>query len=106
MQNDFVYRDTYIWNVFKNNFNKRDHKISFETAVEAFNDPLAIVVFDEKNSTAGEDRYRLTGYIPIRPSFITISFTPKPGLTRIFSARKADDKEKEAYIENAGSYCG
>ena len=37
-------------------------------------------------------------------SFVTVSFTPRMELTRIFSARKADEKEKDEYLENARKY--
>jgi uncharacterized DUF497 family protein len=104
MHDNVIYLDRYIWNRFKNDSNKRKHKIGFETAVEVFNDPMAITVFDEENSTDTEDRFKIIGYIPIRPSFVTVSFTPRLELTRIFSARKAGEEEKEAYIENAERY--
>jgi uncharacterized DUF497 family protein len=106
MQDDRVYLNRYIWNRFKNDFNTRKHKISFETAVSVFEDPLAVTVFDEKNSTDTEDRFKIIGYISIRPSFVTLSFTPRGDLIRIFSARKAGEEEKEAYIENAEKYDG
>jgi uncharacterized DUF497 family protein len=104
MRDDVVYRSRYIWTGFKNDLNKRKHKISFEAAVVVFDDPLAVMVFDEENSSDTEDRFRITGYINIRPSFVTLAFTPRGDLIRVFSARKADDGETEAYIENAERY--
>jgi uncharacterized DUF497 family protein len=62
------------------------HKISFETASLAFNDPLAMVVYDFANSTYQEDRYRLTGFLVSHSSFVTVSFTPR--------------KEKDEYLES------
>ena len=104
MYDDVVYENKYIWNRSKNEVNKQRHKISFETASLAFDDPLAMVVYDFTNSTYIEDRYRLTGFLTAHSSFVTVSFTQRMELTRIFSARKADEKEKDGYIENARRY--
>jgi len=105
MYDDVVYKDKFIWNRSKNILNIQRHKISFETASLVFDDPLAMVVYDFDNSTY-EDRYKLTGFLGFHSSFVTVSFTPRMELTRIFSARKADEKEKEEYIENARNYFG
>jgi uncharacterized DUF497 family protein len=104
MYDDVVYEDKFIWNRSKNELNKKRHKISFETASLVFNDPLAMIVYDFIKSTFDEDRYRLTGFLTSHSSFVTVSFTPRTELTRIVSARKADEKEKEEYIENARKY--
>lgn len=106
MYDDVVYNDKFIWNRSKNELNKRKHKVSFETASLAFYDPLAIVVYDTDNSDYNEDRYKLTGFLMSHSVYITVSFTPRMELTRIFSARKADDEEKNEYIENAERYYG
>jgi len=99
--NDVVYKDKFIWNCLKNETNKKRHKISFEAASSVFDDPLAMVVYDYSNSGYNEDRYRITGFLASHPSFITVAFTSRAELTRIVSARKADEKEKDEYIENA-----
>jgi uncharacterized protein len=106
MFDDVVYKDKFIWQRSKNEINIREHEISFETASLAFDDPLAVVVYDLAHSRYDEDRYRLTGFLTYRPSFVTVCFTTRAELTRIFSARKADEKEKYEYIENARQYCG
>ena len=105
MYDDVVYEGKFIWNRSKNELNKQRHKISFETASFAFDDPLAMVVYDFVNSIY-EDRYKLTGFLASHSSFVTVSFTPRMELTRIFSARKADEKEKDEYIENTRRYFG
>jgi len=104
MCNDIVYKDKFIWQRSKNEINKREHKISFETASLAFDDPLAVVVYDFEHSCYNEDRYRLTGFLTSRPSLVTVCFTIRAELTRIFSARKADEKETYEYSENARQY--
>jgi uncharacterized DUF497 family protein len=106
MFDDVVYKDKFIWQRSKNELNQKRHKLSFEAASLAFDDPLAMVVYDFANSLYNEDRYKLTGFISERPSLITVCFTPRTELTRIFSARKADEKEKYEYSENARQYLG
>jgi uncharacterized DUF497 family protein len=104
MYDDLVYEGKFIWNRSKNELNKKRHKISFETASLVFDDPLAMVVYDFANSTYNEDRYRLTGFLTSHSAFVSVSFTTRMELTRIFSARKADENEKDEYIENARRY--
>lgn len=105
MYDDVIYKEKFIWNRVKSEKNKKDHKISFETAALAFDDPLAVVVYDFENSYS-EDRYNLTGFGMFHPDPLTVSFTPRMELTRIFSAGKADEKEKEEYFENARRIIG
>ena len=100
MYDDVVYKNKFIWHRLKNELNIQRHKISFETATDVFDDPFAIIGYDLANSTEQEDRYKITGMMSFRTAFVTVSFTPRGELTRIFSARKGDEKEKEAYIEN------
>ena len=85
---------------------QKRHKLSFEAASLVFDAPLAMVVYDFANSLYNEDRYKLTGFIPTNPSLVTVCFTPRAELTRIFSARKADEKENYEYSENARQYFG
>jgi len=106
MFDDVVYKDKFIWQRSKNEINKKEHKISFETASLVFDDPLAVVVYDLAHSRYDEDRYRLTGFLMSRPSLVTVCFTIRAELTRIFSARKADEKEVYEYRKNARQYCG
>ena len=101
MFDDVIYKGKFIWQQSKNEINKKRHKLSFEAASLAFDDPLAMVVYDIANSGYNEDRYRLTGFITSRPFLATVCFTPRAELTRIFSARKADEKETYEYNENA-----
>ena len=106
MFDDVVYKGKFIWQRSKNEINKKRHKLTFETASLVFDDPLAMVVYDFANSLYNEDRYKLTGFIQASPSLVTVCFTPRAELTRIFSARKADEKEKYEYSENARQYFG
>jgi uncharacterized DUF497 family protein len=40
------------WNPIKAQLNISKHGISFEEAVEVFDDPMALTIFDEENSLA------------------------------------------------------
>jgi uncharacterized DUF497 family protein len=100
---DVIYHGRFMWNRLKAEANHRKHGITFEKATEVFDDPFCIEEYDEENAE-DEDRYNITGFV--ESSYITVSFTLRGNLTRIFSARKADIEEEEAYDENIGRYIG
>ena len=81
----------------------RKHGITFEKATEVFDDPFFVEEYDEENSE-DEDRYNVTGFV--KGIYVTVSFTLRGNLTRIFSARKADIEEEGAYDENIRRYIG
>lgn len=93
----------WIWDERKNRINRRDHKVSFETAQLVFDDPLAITLPDPFPE---EERWRTVG----SPSaeFDVVLFVvhtwPEADATgeevgRIISARKATRGERRAYEE-------
>jgi uncharacterized DUF497 family protein len=51
-----------------------------------------------------EDRYNIVGFV--KGAYMTVSFTLRDNLLRIFSAREADIDEEEAYDENVRRYIG
>lgn len=75
------------WNENKNIENIKKHKISFEQAVAAFNDPMAIPLEDPEHSDENEIRYALVGLCEIGLIFISFTFTDKN--IRLISARNA-----------------
>ena len=103
MYHDVIYNGRFIWNRLKAEANHRKHGITFEEATEVFDDPFFVEEYDEENSE-NEDRYNITGFV--KGIYITVSFTLRGNLTRIFSARKADIEEEEAYDENIRRYIG
>jgi uncharacterized DUF497 family protein len=103
MYDDVIYHGRFIWNRLKAEANQRKHGITFEKATEIFDDPFFIEEYDEENSE-NEDRYNITGFV--KDMYITVSFTLRDNLTRIFSARKADIEEEGAYDENIRRYIG
>ena len=103
MYDDMVYNGRFIWNRLKAEANQRKHGILFEHAAEVFDDPFFVEEYDEEYSE-NEDRYAITGFV--KDTYITVSFTLRDNLTRIFSARKADIEEEGAYNENIKRYIG
>ena len=100
---DIIYKGRFIWSTLKSAANQKKHGISFEKATEVFDDPFFIEEYDEENSE-NEDRYNVTGFLKNR--YITVSFTFRDNLTRVFSARKSDNEEEGAYDENIRRYIG
>ncbi len=70
------------WDELKNEANKRNHGISFETAAFVFND----------------DRYITIGKVR---KVLYVVFTEREDKIRIISARLAEKKEKEIYYGNS-----
>lgn len=90
------------WDPKKASTNKTKHKISFEEALTAFDDPYALIEKDEAHSTATEIRELLIG--EAEPGVLVVVFTirEKGAIYRIISARKANAKEKKLYEETKG----
>jgi len=51
------------WDPRKAHANARKHGITFEEATKIFDDPTAITVFDDKESSSNEDRWATLGQI-------------------------------------------
>ena len=92
---------SWIWDPDKNKANLGKHRLSFETAVSVFDDPLALSVPDPYPL---EERWRTIGVVGGR--FVMVVHTApederqehaRPG--RIISARKATQAERRAYEE-------
>ncbi|MDR1946790.1 MAG: BrnT family toxin [Desulfovibrio sp.] len=85
------------WDTKKAVINKRKHRVSFETAVRVFLDPARQEIYD-KGHDAEEDRWKVIGLVA--PEILVVIYTERGrngGVTRIISARKADEKEKQSY---------
>ncbi|MBR1796597.1 MAG: BrnT family toxin [Clostridiales bacterium] len=78
----------------KNQSNIRKHGLSFQTASSAFDDPQAVIEFDEDHSV-NEERYNLIG--AINDHIIFVVFTMRNETVRIISARPATKREIERY---------
>jgi len=102
---DFIYKNRYVWNRYKNELNQRKHYISFETASLAFDDPFHVEEFDEDNSIM-EDRFNITGSVTglVNNTLVTVSIVYRGDLIRIFSARDASPTEVRDYYEQLQEY--
>jgi hypothetical protein len=86
------------WDENKNVENIENHGISFEKAVRAFDDDLAIPLEDIEHSDENEARYALIGMCEL--GLVFVSFTFRGESCRIISARKASRKMKKMYANN------
>jgi uncharacterized DUF497 family protein len=94
----------YEWDTAKNLENIRKHKVSFEQAVSAIEDPHGLFLYDETHSR-NEDRYIVIGNAEGRILFVNEIETDED-TTRIISARTANKREEEAYYGNCALYFG
>ena len=87
------------WDGDKNVENIKNHDgISFEKAVKAFDDELAIPFEDIEHSDENETRYALIGMS--EPGLVFVSFTFRGENYRIISARRASRKMEKMYADN------
>ena len=94
----------YEWDSAKNLENIRKHKVSFEQAIPAIEDPHRLFLYDGAHSQ-NEDRYIVIGYAEGRVLFINEIEIDEDRI-RIISARIANKKEEEAYYGNCALYFG
>lgn len=87
------------WDEEKNRANRRKHGVWFEEAVQIFDDPAAILFYDEKHSAA-EDRFILLG-MSGSARVLVVAHCEQTGseVVRIISARKATPREIKRYEE-------
>jgi uncharacterized protein len=91
----------WIWDPHKDRANKRDHRLSFETAQLVFDDVLAV---SRPDPTMDEERWQTVGLIGQVIVFVvhTSPERDREGgeeVGRIISARKATPHERKAYEE-------
>ncbi len=82
------------WDSRKALLNRRNHGISFEQAVRAFQDPFAIELIDERENY-GEERVNLIGVSA--GMLVHVTYTERPERIRIISARRAERHEQDEY---------
>lgn len=90
---------TLEYDEIKNQINLRKHGISLTTASHAFNDPDAMITFDELHSDT-EDRCNLTAIVGSHILFIV--YTMRGEVIRLISARPATKREWERYYKQDG----
>jgi uncharacterized DUF497 family protein len=87
------------WDPKKAKQNLETHDISFDEASTAFGDTLSLAIYDPLHSEE-EDRFILIGN-SYRNRLLVIVHTERVENIRIISARKATNKERKQYEENA-----
>lgn len=86
------------WNESKATANLTKHGVSFEEAKTVFGNLLA-VIFDDEAHSVGERREIIIGHSR-NNRLLLISFTERPNVIRIISARLATRREREDYEQN------
>jgi|SRR5579859_4666524 len=89
------------WDEAKNRRNLSKHRIRFETAKLAFEDPHALSIQDR--SVGGEERWQTLGMIgDVMVVLVAHTYREENGeeVIRLISARKATPLERRAYEEN------
>jgi len=94
----------YEWDISKNSENIRKHKVSFEQAKIALEDPYRLYFYDEAHNLH-EERYIVIGNAEGRILFVSIAWIDEDTI-RIISARRVNRNEKEAYDENCSLFFG
>lgn len=84
--------DRFEWDDDKAKLNVFAHKITFELACLAFDDPNNL---DERDDDPDEERFNLIGMVMGR--LVTVTYAERPPRTRIISARKANRREQIKY---------
>ncbi len=83
------------WDEIKNLENIKNHGISFEQAVGAFDDPFALSLEDPEHSDENETRYALVGLCEVGLIFVSFTYTDKN--MRLISARNATKTMRKKY---------
>ena len=88
------------WDIEKAKKNKIKHGISFKTAIKVFEDENRLERYDDEHS-GKEDRWQVIGKVE---EILFVVYTERGDITRIISAREANDTEKEIYNGNSDLY--
>jgi len=92
----------YEWDPVKNTDSIKKHKVNFEQAMIALEDPYCLFFYDEAHSK-NEDRFIMIGNAEGRILFVNIVWVDEDTI-RIISARRANKKEMEVYNENCSLF--
>jgi len=91
----------FTWNEKKNRKNQRKHGVSFEEAIEVFYDPKNLEMYDWTHSFF-EDRWKMIGFSGT--AILTVFFSERNKVIKIFSARKSAKIEEEEYLNGFGTF--
>ncbi|MDR3334008.1 MAG: BrnT family toxin [Treponema sp.] len=83
------------WDDEKNEINKREHRISFETAQYVFSDTDRLERIDQsEGNTSGEERWQTIG--KVGNTFFVV-YTERENTKRLITARLATKRERRSY---------
>lgn len=89
------------WDPGKAHINVRKHGVTFEEATEVFNDPMALTIFDDDESSNDEDRWITLGQIRGQHCLVVVHTYRNSAegtvAVRIISARPATKHEIRQY---------
>jgi len=91
---------SFTWDVAKAASNRKKHSVSFEEAQTVFDNPLAVIFYDEAHS-ATEPREIIIGH-SVDNRLLLVCFVERDDGIRIISARKATAQERNDYEEGTG----
>ena len=83
------------WDPAKNESNQANHGVAFEEAIAVFRDKHGVLIEDPDHSH-DEDRFVLIGMSVV--GVLVVSHCYRNNAIRIISARKANRRERDAYI--------
>jgi hypothetical protein len=88
----------FTWDARKDRLNRKKHRISFDTAMQVFDDPYHLTTQDREVN--GEPRWQIIGTVGAH-NVLLIAHTvdEESGEIRIISARKATAAERRIYAE-------
>ena len=89
------------WDEAKAESNRRKHGVSFDLAIQVFDDPN--VIAEQDRIVDGEARWRSIGMaagVAVLVVGHTVRGQGEDEIVRIITARKATRKEREQYAEN------
>ena len=89
----------FTWTEEKNQLNKKKHGLYLSEAVDVFDDPHLLEIYDVAHSSLDEDRYINIGCVQDMVILFVVT-SDKDDDDQIISARKATPKEKELYYAN------
>ena len=86
----------FTWTEEKNQLNKKKHGLYLSEAVDVFDDPHLLEIYDAAHSSLEEDRYINLGRLHDLVILFVVT-TDQDDNTQIITARKAMPKERELY---------
>ena len=89
----------FTWDPIKAARNLRAHGVSFESAMEVFDDPHQVVGDNYFFECEGEQRYQIIGMTRELVLLLVVFVEPSTKIIRLISARKADNYEKNLYTD-------